>query len=142
MAEDWLHGSRTKLSIDGEDISGWTNTSELGRSGETHNVTMYGSPEYPDGRKANEYTGGNVDASFKCGGVYDRTATTGTAMLRGLEAQKVELVRQPEGIGTGKPTQTVDIIVTSYVETAPIADMVTWQLEAQCSGLIAETAQA
>lgn len=142
MATDFVHGRDTEISINGVDISEWCNTSEISRKGETHNVTMYGSPNYADGRKPNVYHGGNVDATFKCGGVYDRTETTGTAELDELEGTKVVLIRKPQGTGTGKPTQTVDMIVTDYTETSPVADMVTWQLEGQLSGPIAKTAQA
>lgn len=139
---DWAHGKDTRLTIGAIDVSDFANTSELGRKGETHNVTVYGSASYPDGRKPNEYHPGLVDATFKCGGVYDMTEGTGTAALKGTVGTKTTLVRQALGTGTGKPTETVDIIVTDYTETSPVADMVTWQLEAQCSGVIAETAQA
>lgn len=138
----WAHGKDTYVSIDGKDISKWTNTSELGKKAETHNVTMYGTTAYADGRKPNEYYGGLVDATFKAGGVYDTTTSTGTAAIKSIEGKLVALIRRPLGTGTGKPEQTVQIIVTSYTESNPVADMVTWQLEAQCSGVISESTQA
>ena len=140
---DFAHGKDTVIMIDAADISEWTNTSEFSRKAETHNVTVYGGPKYGDGRKPNVYKGGLVDATFKCGGVFDQTEATGTAAtLDDLEGQTVVLKRRPLGTGAGKPEQTVTMIVTDVTQTSPVADMVTWSLEAQCSGTIVTTDQA
>lgn len=142
MATDFVHGKDTYVSLDAVDISEWTNSSEFSEKAETHNVTMYGGPKYADGRKPNVYSGGLVDATFKASGVYDATATTGTSVLRPLLGTTVELIRRPLGTGTGKPEQTVDVLLTDVTITSPVADMVTWSIEGQCSGVIAETSQA
>lgn len=139
----FVHGKETRISIDAKDLSAFANSSELSRKGETHNVTTYGSPNYPDGRKPSVYHGGIVDATGKVSGVYDNTAATGpAAVLKPLVGKTVVLQRQIEGLGVGKPQEVVDIIVGDYTETAPVADMVTWSCEFQCSGVIDETPQA
>lgn len=138
----FVHGKDTVITIDGKDLSAYANTSELGRSGEVHNVTTYGSANYPDGRKPNVYNPGNVDSKGNVSGVYDSTAVSGPrAVLKALTGKKVALIRKPEGTGTGRPQETVDIIVTDYTETNPVADMVTWKCEFQGSGVIAEITQ-
>lgn len=139
----WVHGKETRIKIDSKDLSAFANSSELGRKAETHNVTTYGSANYADGSKPNVYVGGLLDASGKVSGIYDNTVSTGPgAVLRALRGKTVKLTRQVEGVGTGKPQELVDIIVTDYTETAPVADMVTWSCEFQCSGVIDETPQA
>lgn len=139
----WVHGKETRIKIDANDLSAYANSSELGRKAETHNVTTYGSENYTDGAKPNVYHGGLVDATGKVSGIYDNTAATGPgAVLRPLRGKTVVLTRMTEGIGTGKPQEVVDIIVTDYTETSPVADMVTWSCEFQCSGVIDETPQA
>lgn len=138
----WVHGKSTVIKIDGKDLSAYANSSELGRKVQTQNVTTYGSPNYTDGSKPNVYVGTLLDATGKVSGIYDNTVSTGPgAVLKGLRNKTVKLLRQIEGTGTGKPQESVDIIVTDYTETAPVADMVTWSAEFQCSGVIDETPQ-
>jgi hypothetical protein len=56
-----------------------------------------------------------------------------------IGAAAVELVYRPEGAGVGRPLSTVDVLVTSYEETAPVADMITFTAELQLSDDIADT---
>ncbi|MFG1844912.1 hypothetical protein [Micromonospora carbonacea] len=130
------HGKHTKITVGGDDISEWTNTSEMTRGAAGHNVTMYG-------KNAEVHTGGLKNGQFTCGGTYDNTVSTGThAVLDPLVGTVVEIVRMPEGTGTGKPTQTFDALLTQYVETNPVADMVTWSAQFTISDDVAETTQA
>jgi hypothetical protein len=80
---------------------------------------------------------------MSAGGIYDNTASTGPrAVIEPLVGTKVPAVRRPEGTGSGKPQDTVDVVVTSYVETSPVADMVTWSVELQGSDAVASTTQS
>lgn len=73
----------------------------------------------------------------------DSTATTGPrAVLQPIVGTVVELIRRPEGTGTGKPEETVDVLITKYTETNPVDDMIKWAVEGQCSDDIATTTQA
>lgn len=131
----WQHGRHTKISVGGDDISVWTNTSELTRGAANHNVTTYGKDD-------EVHTGGLRNGQFTCGGIYENTAVTGPhAVLNPLIGETVEIIRQPEGLGTGKPTQTFDAVMTQYVETNPVADMVTWSAQFTVSDAVAETTQ-
>ena len=54
----------------------------------------------------------------------------------------MSLVYRPEGTGSGKPEAEVDVLVSSYEESAPVADMITFTAELQGSDDIDDTAQS
>jgi hypothetical protein len=134
----FVHGKDTFISLDGDDLSAFVNTSELGRTKDTHDVTTYGKDDHV-------YTGGLGDGKATMQGIYDNTAGTGPRAVivpireAGLA---VTLIRQPEGTGASKPQDSVDVIVTNYVETNPVADMVAWSCEMQLSDAVDSTAQS
>ncbi|TDB71803.1 hypothetical protein E1211_15230 [Micromonospora sp. 15K316] len=129
------HGRFTKITVGGDDISTWTNTSEMTRGSADHNNTTYG-------KNSEVHGGGLLNGEFTCGGIYDNTVTTGThPVLNPLVGTVVEIVRMVEGAGAGKPVQTFDGLLTSYVETAPVADMVTWSATFVVSDDVADDTQ-
>ncbi len=133
----FIHSESTYVSIDGDDISQYCNSSDLDRGQDSHDVTTYG-------KKAHVFNGGLGTGTGSIGGIYDNTANTGPrAVLRPLATTRtpVELIRRPEGTGAGKPQDMVDVLVTSYKEDAPIADMVKWTASLQLSDEIDSTAQ-
>jgi hypothetical protein len=67
------------------------------------------------------------------GGIYDNTAIGPRDVIRPLVGSVVPLIRQPEGAGTGKAQDVVNVLVLNYVETNPVADMVTWTCSMQLS---------
>lgn len=130
-----VHGKTTVIKLNAKDLSAYTNTSELNQSGDSHDVTCYGAT-------AHVYAGGLTDAKASLSGVYDSTAVSGPrAAIQPLIGTVVPLIRQPEGTGTGKPQDSVSVLVIGYVETNPVADMIKWSAELQCSGAINSTAQ-
>lgn len=131
-----VHGKNTVITIGGDDISEYCNTSELTRSADSHDITGYG-------KNSHVFQGGLRNGTASIGGIYDNTAGTGpAAVIKPLVGTTVELIRQIEGAGAGKPQDRVDVVVTQYVETAPVADMVTWTADLQLSDDIDETPQA
>lgn len=131
------HGKDTFVSLDGDDLSPHTNTSELTRSVDSHDVTCYGAEDH-------EYSAGLGDGKLTIGGMYDSTAGTGPrAVIVPIRDAKqlVQFIRRIEGTGSGKPQDTVQVLVTQYVESAPVADMVTWTCEMQPSGPIVPSVQ-
>ncbi|MFC0628543.1 hypothetical protein [Kribbella deserti] len=131
----FVHGKNTVITLDGDDLSAYVNTSELGRTADSHDVTTYG-------KNSHVYVGGLLDGKATMGGVYDNTAAVSPrAVIEPLIGSTVPLVREPEGTGAGKPRDTVSVVVVGYVETAPVADMVTWSCEMQCSDDIASSVQ-
>jgi len=132
----FVHGKSTFVSLDGDNLSTFTNTSELAQEADSHDVTCYG-------KNSHVFAGGLKGGKATMGGTYDNTAVTGPrAVIKPLIGTVVELIRQPEGVGAGKPQDMVDVLVTSYVETNPVADMVTWSCEMQLSDDVDSTAQA
>ena len=133
----FIHGKGTAVSIDGDSLSAFSNSVEFERTAEAQDVTTFGN-------NSMVYAAGLKDSTATIEGIYDSTASTGPgAVLRPLVGgDAVELVYQPEGVGTGKPVATVDVLVTGYSESAPVAEMITWSAELQGSGDIADTVQS
>lgn len=131
----FVHGKNTFISLDGDDLSTYVNTSELTRTADSHDVTTYG-------KDSHVYQGGLKDGTATMTGIYDNTAVVSPgAVIKPLIGSVVPLVRRTEGTGAGKPQDTVDVLVTQYVETNPVADMVTWSCEMQLSDDVVTAAQ-
>jgi hypothetical protein len=132
----WQHGRHTVVTLDGEALTQYANNSQLEITSDSHNVTTYG-------KNAHVFSGGLLGGTATISGVYDNTAMTGPrAVLRPLVGTVVQLVHQPEGVGSGKPQDVVDVLVTKYTQTHPVADMVTWAVDLQFSDDVDSTAQA
>jgi len=132
----FVHGKNTFISLDGKDLSAYTDASELNQSADNHDVTTYG-------KNSHVKAGGLLDGKATMSGTYDNTAVTGPrAVIKPLLGTTVPLIRQTEGVGAGKPQDTVDVVVTGYVETNPVADMVKWSCEMELSDDVDSTPQA
>jgi hypothetical protein len=131
----FVHGKNTYVSLNAADISPFCNSVGNKRSADSHDVTTFG-------KTAKVYFGGLLDGTFDISGVYDSGATGPKAVVEPLIGTVVELVYRPEGTGTTKPETTVDVLVTGYEETAPVADMVTWTATLQSSDTAVITDQA
>lgn len=129
------HGRHTQISVDGDEIGPYANTSELKQQADSHDVTMYGVDDY-------EYQGGLKKGTFTAGGVYDSAAAGPKAIISPLIGTVVEIIRKPLGTGTGKPTETFDALIEDYTETSPVAGMITWQMSTTRSGPIVPTTQS
>jgi hypothetical protein len=129
-----VHGRHTVIIIDGHDISTHCNTSDLTRKADKSDLTGYGADDH-------EYGGGLGDGSASIGGVYDSAAGGPAAVLKPLRGSVVEMIRRPEGTGTGKPQETVDVLVEEYSESNPVADYIKWSTKLQPSGAIVDTVQ-
>ncbi|MBW0117026.1 hypothetical protein [Pseudonocardia abyssalis] len=129
----FVHGKNTFVSLDGDDLSAFTNNVAFNRSADSHDVTTFG-------KNSKNFQSGLKDGTATIQGVYDSTATGPGAIIRPLiGGLAVEFIYKPEGSGAGKPVSTVDAIVTGYEETAPVADMVTWSCSLQFSDDIVDS---
>jgi hypothetical protein len=133
----FVHGKGTAVTIDGDDLSAFANSVTFTRTTEAQDVTTFG-------KNSKVYAPGLKDGTASIEGIYDNTASTGPgAVLRPLVgAAVVELIYKPEGTGVSRPIATVDVLVTSYEESSPVAEMITWTCELQLSDDIADTAGA
>lgn len=129
----FVHGKGTAVTIDGDDLSAFSNSVTFGRTAETHDVTTFG-------KNSKVYAAGLKDGTASIEGIYDNTALTGPgAVLRPLVgADPVVLVYMVEGDTVGKPTATVNVLVTGYEESAAVADMVMFSASLQLSDDIAD----
>lgn len=133
----FVHGKGTAVSIDAKSLSAYSNNVVFNRTADSHEVTTFG-------KNSKVFQSGLKDGTATISGTYDNTAVSGpSAVFRPLVGgAEVVFVYQPEGAGTGKPIATVDVIVTGYTETSPVADMVTWEASLQFSDDIADTVGA
>jgi len=131
----FVHGKETYISLNAVDLSAFTNSSDLTRKADKHDVTTYG-------KDSHVYQGGLLDGDANMSGVYDNGSSGPRDTIEPLIGTVVELIRRPEGTGSGLPMDTVDVLVEEYVETAPVADMVTWAVKLQLSDDVASTNQS
>jgi hypothetical protein len=129
------HGKDTVIKLNSVDLSAFCNTSEFTRTADSHDTTTYGAD-------AHGYDGGLTDAKATIGGMYDDSATGPRATIEPLIGTKVPYIRQPEGAGSGLAQDSCTVLVVSYVESSPVADMVTWSAELQVSGDVDSTDQS
>lgn len=129
------HGKNTFISLDGDDLSYATNQSELDVSADEHDVTCYGADDH-------EFEGGLLAGGQSMGGVYDDGAASPKAVIEPLIGTKVTLIRRPIGTGSGRPQESMTVLVKRYVETNPVAGMITWAVELTKSGPVTRTTQA
>lgn len=133
-----FHGKGTVVKLNGVDYSEFANTTDFKDSTEAHENTTYG-------RNRKTYKAGLGDGTISVGGFYDNTAVSGPrALFKPLKAagDAVEFIYRPEGTGTGKAQSIVDVIITSFEESSPVGDMVTWTGELQMTGDLDETPQS
>lgn len=130
----FVHSKNTFISLDGDNLSTYTNTSELTRTADSHDVTTYG-------KNAHVKEGGLLDGTGSMAGIYDSAAGGPRGVIEPLIGTVVELIRRPEGTGSGKPQDTVDVLITSYNESNPVADYIQWTCEFELSDDVASTTQ-
>ena len=130
----FTHSKDTFISLGGNDISAFCNTSNLERSATSHDVTTYG-------KDAKVKQGGLLDGTSSISGWYDNTAAGPHDVIQPMTGTVVEMIRRPEGTGSGLPQQTVDVLVQSYTETAPIDDIVAWSASLELSDDLVNTNQ-
>lgn len=131
-----VKGTSLVLKWGSDDISQYTNTSDFNMTADVENVSGYGVT-------SNVYGATLKDGTFTCGGVYDSTASTGPrAVIQDTVGTTVEITRQPEGTGSGKPQDVFDLVVNAYTESAPVAGHIAWTAGGQISGDVDSTAQS
>lgn len=131
----FVHAKHTYASLGAVDISTYTNTTEWEDQADDHDLTMYGAD-------SKVFKGGLTFGKVSIGGKYDSTAVTGIrAAIKAKVGDNVAYILRPEGTGTGKPQDTVDVLIKSLKTTLPVADYVAWTAELIFSGDITSTIQ-
>jgi len=123
------------VSIAGTDISQFCDSNEHHVKPDIIDKTTYG-------KNAHVKEGTLLDGNGSIGGIYDTSTSIGPrAVLQPLCGTTVAYIRRPEGTGSGKPQDAVNVVVGEYVETAPVADIVRWTCALEYSDDVASTYQ-
>jgi len=131
----FVHGRLTVITLNAVDLSAFTNTSSFERESDEHDVTCYGATDHV-------VQGGLGKGAASMGGIYDNGATGPRDTIEPLIGTVVTLIRKPEGTGSGLPQDSVSVLVKKYVESSPVADMVSWSCEMTLAGAVTSTNQS
>ncbi len=130
-----VHSSVTVVKLGSNDISSYVKSSDITFEADVHDVTTYGTT-------SKVYKAGLTDATISLEGWFDTAATGPRKLIQPLIGNgTVVFTRQLEGTGTGKSQDVATVIVKSFNESAPVADIVTWKAELQVTGGVNSTAQ-
>lgn len=137
-----VHGRNTYYSLDGKQISLSGNANTWERAGDSHDVTVYSTSTAPG---SHVFAAGLGNGTATIGGFYDNSTNTGQNARATIEPLVLTgvyaYIERPEGTGTGLPQRTVNVLVTKYTETKPVADMITWSADLQMSGSVTYSTQ-
>lgn len=124
------------LSVNGGNVSQYLNSIESNRKIDSIDTTTFG-------QTGHVYQGGLTDGTFSCAGLYDSSVSGPKAVIEPLMAagNLVPVIYRPEGTGSGKPQQTCNGLVSTYVESSALNDMIKWTMELQISGTVTNAAQ-
>jgi hypothetical protein len=124
----FVHGKSCSFTVATKDVSPFTNSVEMKRSADSHDTSTFGG-------NSKTYAGGLKDGTATASGIYDNTTLTGPRnSILPLLGTSVTCIYGPEGATATKPKETFTAVVTSYEESVPVADMITWTAELQISG--------
>lgn len=129
------HGSDTVVKLNAVDISTFTNQTTFERESDEHDSTCYGVDD-------KEVVGGLKGGKITIAGKYITGASGPATLIEGLLGTKVAFIYQAEGTGSGKPQRSATVLVKSYNQSAPVADIVRWTAELTVSGSINSANQA
>lgn len=131
----FVHGKDTVVTLNSTDLSAFTNNTAYGRKADSHDVTCYG-------KDAHVYLGGLTDGEITISGIYDNAMTGPHDVINPLLGTNVTFTIQPEGAGSGLPEHSVNVLVVSYDETLPVADMISWSAKLMASDTVTTTDQS
>ena len=127
------HGRLTKIVVATKDISPYTSASTYTKAADVHELTGYGATDKAKG-------GGLIDSKFVASGRYDNTVSVGPRnALHALVGTTVTVVRNVEGVGTGKPNDAFSAVLVKYEEGNPVDDYVGWVAEFEIDGPVVTT---
>jgi hypothetical protein len=114
-------GCNATFTLDGNDLSDFINNLSFGESADSLDVTTFGN-------KSHRKVGGLFDGAISADGIYDTTANGPRDVVQPLIGTVVPIIWRPEGAGMGLPETTGDVLVVSYNETAPVAEVVSFSI--------------
>jgi hypothetical protein len=130
----FVHAKNTFVSLNGSDLSTFSDNSTMTLKSDLHDVTTYGKNDHV-------YQGGLGDGTASISGTYDNGASGPRDVIVPLRGSTVTFIRRPEGTGSGLPQDSVSVVVGEYGETAAVADYVKWSVTLQLSDAVTSTNQ-
>lgn len=130
------HGKDTVTILSGNDISQYTNSTSREDETQVHKTTGYGAAR-------ESYQAGLGDGSFTIGGVYNDAIGGPARIIKPLKkaGAPVLFVYRPEGTGSGKAQDSVNVLVKTFNISSPVGDNVAWTAELQMTGDLDDTNQ-
>jgi len=126
----FIHGKSTVITIAGTALTAYTDSVELKRAGDSHDVTCFGATGHA-------YFGGLTDGTVSLKGTYNDTDTvTPRVVIGDALGTSVAWVYRANGTGSTNPEVDGNAIVTAYEEVAGVADMIKWAAELQITGAV------
>lgn len=130
-----VHGKSGALLIATKDVSPYTKSIDFDQSADSHDTTTFGATGHT-------YSGGLTDGKVSLAGVYDNTASVGPrGAIKANLGLTVAFRYRPEGVGTGRPEDQFNVVVTGYKESVPVDDMIQWSADLQISGAVTTISQ-
>ena len=131
----FVHGKNTVFKIASTDLSAYCNSVEIKRSADSHDTTTFG-------QTGHTYAGGLTDGTVSVEGVFDDgDASNPRIIFQGALGATLVWTYQAAGTTAGRPNLTGSGVLTSYEESSPVADMITWSAELQITGAVTTTDQ-
>ena len=124
------HGSNSFISVDGSDVSTFTDSATAAHTQDTAEVTAFGDDD-------KEFIAGLRDGNFSLSGHWDVTADA--ALIGTFDGGTVVIIYGPEGNAGGSVEYTATCIVTSYSQSSPVGDKVSWSADFQRTGALARS---
>jgi hypothetical protein len=121
----FVHGKNSYISVDGSNLSAYTDNVQRGHSLDTAEVTAFGDDD-------KEFIAGLMDGSLSLSGHFDATADS--ALHGCFDGAVVSVIYGPAGNGSGAVRYTANFLITDYSVTSGVGDRVNWSVSLQRSG--------
>lgn len=127
-------GHVSLLSINAKDISPYVTSVTATRNNDVLDTTTYGAVGHT-------FVAGLTNGKLVVNGLWDKTAVSGsyTVFNAMIGAAAVAFIWSPEGSTTGNVKITGSVVMDSYVESSPVADLVTFSATLQITGTVTAT---
>jgi len=125
------HGRAAEITVGGTSLSAYCDTADLSIDIDTSDTTTFGA----SWKTAIE---GLAGATIELAGNYDPTASTGpVVILTGLIGTgSAAIVYKPAGSASSGLSRSFSAILTSYKESSPVADKVTFTASLLVTGAV------
>jgi hypothetical protein len=136
-----LHGHKSYFAVDDSagtlrNISACVTSVTFEQDNDTHDSTCFGA-------EGHTFVVGLTNGKITVVGLWDKSALVGSDTvfngLAGLEGTTTSVEYGPEGNTTGQKKKTCETVLESYVESDPVADLVTFTATLQISGSVTTT---